>query len=102
MSRHRSEELVIAVSELATNLVRYSTSGGQIHLRWSDSGPRPAIDVECTDSGPGIADIDEALREGYSSGGGLGAGLSSAKRLVDEFSIESSPAATTIRLRKYL
>jgi len=102
LSPQSSEELVIAVSELATNLVRYSTSGGSIRLQWSDGGPRQAIEVECTDSGPGIADLDEALREGFSSGGGLGGGLSSVRRLVDEFSIESSPAATTVRIRKYL
>jgi serine/threonine-protein kinase RsbT len=102
LSRHRAEELVIVVSELATNLVRYAAGGGQITWQRVDFERRPAIEVECTDNGPGIADLEKALREGFSSGGGLGGGLSAVQRLVDDFQIESSPDATTILVRKYL
>lgn len=95
------EELVLAVSELATNLVRYAENG-ELTLRRVDEPPRSGLEMESRDSGPGIADLAFALREGASTGGGLGDGLSAVRRLMDAFEISSSPAGTTILARKWL
>ncbi|MFQ5519310.1 MAG: ATP-binding protein [Mariprofundus sp.] len=75
-------------SELATNLVRYA-GGGFIHLKF-DAEAR-VITIESTDSGPGIADIAQAMQEGYSGGKGLGAGLPAVKRIMDQIQIENRP-----------
>jgi serine/threonine-protein kinase RsbT len=102
LSRRRTDELVLAVSELAANLVRHSTRGGTVSWRVAESDGRRAIEVECTDSGPGISNIAEAMEEGFSTHGGLGGGLSGARRLADKFEIESQPSATTVRIAKWL
>ena len=99
--REDAEAIVLAVSELATNLVRY-TPGGQVLVRTvaRDSGSGIAI-LSC-DSGPGIADVELALQDGYSTGSGLGSGLPAVRRLMDDFSLSTGPAGTRIEARKWL
>ena len=103
LSRHKAEELVVAASELATNVVRHSGASGTIRCRLAKVDGRRCIEIECVDQGSGISDLAEAMREGFSSiKGSLGGGLSSARELVDEFSVESEPGTTRIRMRKWL
>ncbi len=75
-------------SELATNLVRYAC-GGFIHLKF-DAVIRQ-MSIESRDSGSGIADIEQAMQEGFSGGKGLGVGLPAVKRIMDEMQIENMP-----------
>lgn len=83
-------KVVTAASELARNTLIYG-GGGSAHLEIV-TGPRSrGVRVTFTDDGPGIADLDLALTDGYSTGNGLGLGLSGARRLVDEFEIDSAP-----------
>ncbi len=97
--------ITTAVSELARNVVRYATDGrGEVTVREiaSLNGQR-GIEAVVKDSGPGIPDIELAFRQGFSSGKGLGLGLSGTKRLMDEMSIDSQlGAGTTVRVRKWL
>lgn len=81
-------KLVTAASELARNTVIYG-GGGALQIE-SLNGPRLGVRLTFVDSGPGIADIDLALRDGFTTGSGLGLGLGGAKRLVNEFDIESA------------
>ena len=93
--------IVTASSELARNVFRYAGEG---LMRWKalHQGERVAIEIQFIDHGPGIADISLAMKEGYSSGGGMGMGLPGAKRLVDELEIESVIGqGTTVTLRKW-
>ncbi|MBU0493261.1 MAG: anti-sigma regulatory factor [Chloroflexi bacterium] len=90
-----------AISELARNIVLYAGSGvvvlNQIH-----DGRRVGLEAVCIDAGPGIVDIDLALRDGYSTSHGLGMGLPGTRRLMDEFEIESAPGqGTRITIRKW-
>jgi serine/threonine-protein kinase RsbT len=81
-------KLVTAASELARNTLKYG-GGGEVHLdRLADAG-RPGIGLIFVDDGPGIGNTDEALRDGFTTGGGLGLGLGGSRRLVDEFEIDS-------------
>jgi serine/threonine-protein kinase RsbT len=81
-------KLVTAASELARNTLVHG-GGGEMHLQALNDGPRRGVKAIFVDTGPGIADIELAMKDGYSTRGGLGLGLSGAKRLVNEFSIES-------------
>ncbi len=81
--------IATAVSELATNIVRYAGSG-EIRMRVVRTAENRGIEVVAEDSGPGIADIELAMQENYSSGGSLGLGLPGIKRIMDEFVVESS------------
>lgn len=81
-------KLVTAASELARNTVIYG-GGGSMQLE-SLNGPRLGIRLTFSDNGPGITDIDLALRDGFTTGSGLGLGLGGAKRLVSEFEIDSA------------
>lgn len=81
-------KMVTAASELARNTLEYG-GGGAVTLERVSSGPRSGVRLVFEDQGPGIPDIDLALRDGYTTGGGLGLGLSGAKRLSSEFHIES-------------
>lgn len=93
--------LVTVVSELARNLVVYAGSG-RIRLAVVTDGRRQGLLVESIDRGPGIADVDAALMDGYSTSGGLGLGLPGAKRLMDDFEIHSAPGeGTTVRATKW-
>ena len=80
-------KLVTAASELARNTVVYG-GGGTLQLE-SMNGPRTGVRLIFTDQGPGIPDIELALRDGFTTGNGLGLGLGGAKRLVNEFEIQS-------------
>ena len=82
-------KLVTAASELARNTLVYG-GGGTVDAGRVDSGRRSGIRVVFTDQGPGIPDLDLALTDGYTTGGGLGLGLSGARRLVDEFDIDTA------------
>jgi serine/threonine-protein kinase RsbT len=81
-------KLVTAASELARNTLKYG-GGGEVHLDALSDGLRKGIGLIFVDNGPGISDIEQALRDGFTSGGGLGLGLGGSRRLVEEFEIDS-------------
>ncbi|WP_157239608.1 anti-sigma regulatory factor [Catenuloplanes japonicus] len=81
-------KLVTAASELARNTLVYG-GGGSAEVTVVDSGRRRGVRIVFSDQGPGIADLDLALTDGWTSGGGLGLGLSGSRRLVDEFDIQT-------------
>src|SRR5690606_438562 len=80
-------KLVTAVSELARNTVVYG-GGGDMDWQVIDEGGRRGVRLTFRDEGPGIPDIGQALTDGWTSGSGLGLGLSGARRLVDEFELD--------------
>lgn len=82
-------KIVTAASELARNTLDYG-KGGTMDLEALSDGMRRGLRLTFTDQGPGIPDIDLALQDGYTTGNGLGMGLSGAKRLVNEFSLVST------------
>src|SRR5438270_12007529 len=81
-------KLVTAASELARNVLRYAARG-RVAVQELSDGPRRGVRVTFEDDGPGIPDLELALRDGYSTGESLGIGLPGAKRLVDELTIDS-------------
>jgi serine/threonine-protein kinase RsbT len=87
-------KLVTAVSELARNTIKYG-GGGVVHVARIVDGIRLGVSMTFADHGPGIADIEQAMTDGFTSGGGLGLGLGGAKRLADEFEIGSRPGVGT-------
>lgn len=87
-------KMVTAASELARNTLRYG-GGGRAELSVPTRGGVRGVCVSFIDEGPGIADIDLALTDGYTSGGGMGLGLSGARRLADEFDLDSAPGRGT-------
>lgn len=87
-------KLVTAASELARNTLVYG-GGGEVLVSTVENGRRRGVRIVFTDKGPGIADLDLALTDGYTTGGGLGLGLSGARRLVDEFDIETAAGKGT-------
>ncbi|HET6531345.1 MAG TPA: ATP-binding protein [Actinoplanes sp.] len=94
-------KVVTAASELARNTLVYG-GGGTVEVSRVDSGRRTGIRLVFADQGPGIADVDLALTDGYTTGGGLGLGLSGARRLVDEFDIETAVGqGTSITVTKW-
>jgi serine/threonine-protein kinase RsbT len=94
-------KLVTAASELARNTLVYG-GGGAADISTVDNGRRKGIRIVFTDQGPGIPDVNLALTDGYTTGGGLGLGLSGARRLVDEFDISTAVGAgTTITVVKW-
>lgn len=94
-------KMVTAASELARNTLVYG-GGGAMMIDIIDSGRRRGVRAVFTDTGPGIPDLDLALTEGWTSGTGLGLGLTGSRRLVDEFAIDSSPGVgTTVRVVKW-
>jgi serine/threonine-protein kinase RsbT len=82
-------KMVTAASELARNTLDYG-KGGEVKLEVVQEGIRRGLRLCFEDKGPGIPDIELALRDGYTSGGGMGLGLGGAKRLVNEFDIVSN------------
>jgi serine/threonine-protein kinase RsbT len=82
-------KVVTAASELARNTIDYG-GGGAVTLERVMNGAKPGVRLLFEDQGPGIADLDLALKDGYTTGGGLGLGLSGAKRLSSEFYIDSA------------
>jgi serine/threonine-protein kinase RsbT len=87
-------KIVTAASELARNTLQYG-GGGTVRLEALNDDRRRGLRLVFEDSGPGIADIDLALKDGHSTGGGLGLGLGGAKRLASEFDIVSRPGEGT-------
>jgi serine/threonine-protein kinase RsbT len=81
-------KLVTAASELARNTIKYG-GGGEAYLDALTDGFVQGVGLIFVDDGPGIPDLDLALRDGYTTGGGLGLGLSGSKRLCDEFAIDT-------------
>ncbi|MGW4806317.1 anti-sigma regulatory factor [Kitasatospora sp. NPDC004272] len=87
-------KLVTAASELARNTLVYG-GGGRMRCATVRNGARVGVHAVFEDNGPGIPDLDLALTDGWTSGGGLGLGLSGARRLVDEFALDSEPGSGT-------
>jgi len=87
-------KLITAASELARNTLVHG-KGGDMRLELLNDGARRGVRVTFSDQGPGITDMALAMKDGYSSAGGLGLGLGGAKRLVNEFTIESEPGKGT-------
>ena len=87
-------KMVTAASEIARNTVNYG-GGGTVRIEAVTNGARTGLRLTFEDQGPGIKDIELALRDGYTTGTGLGMGLGGARRLVNEFSIESTPGRGT-------
>jgi serine/threonine-protein kinase RsbT len=94
-------KIVTAASELARNTIVYG-GGGTVEVSRVDNGRRQGICIVFTDHGPGIADLNLAFTDGYTTGGGLGLGLSGARRLVDEFDIKTGAGqGTSITVTKW-
>ena len=87
-------KIVTAASELARNTVQYG-GGGRVTIEGVESLGRRGLRLTFEDEGPGIADVEQAMRDGFTTGGGLGLGLSGARRLSNDFSIESQPGKGT-------
>jgi serine/threonine-protein kinase RsbT len=87
--------LATAISEVARNITTYAVRGEVILSMIRDSAGRRGIQVIARDDGPGIENLELALQDGYTSGGGLGLGLPGARRLVHEFDIETTPGHGT-------
>lgn len=97
-----STMIATAVSELSRNVLIHAKSGIVKMSQFSKDG-RQGIEILVIDKGPGIADISKAMQDNYSTAGGLGIGLPGAKRLVDEFELESKVnEGTQIIVRKWL
>jgi serine/threonine-protein kinase RsbT len=88
---------VTAASELARNTVVHG-GGGTMTLQALEDGRRSGLQLLFEDAGPGISDIEQALRDGYTSGSGLGLGLGGARRLSNEFELKSTPAQDSRRI----
>lgn len=94
-------KITVAISELARNIFKYA-GRGQIHLCQLLSENNPCLQVHAVDQGPGM-DIEKVMVDGYSTSGGLGCGLSGVKRLMDDFTVTSSPEeGTSILTSKWL
>jgi serine/threonine-protein kinase RsbT len=88
-------KIITAASEIARNTVDYG-GGGTLLIELLRESARCGLKLTFTDQGPGIADLDRALADGYTTGNGLGLGLSGAKRLCNEFAVKSTPGSGTI------
>jgi serine/threonine-protein kinase RsbT len=86
--------LATAISEIARNITAYAVRG-EVVLDVVQDGTRRGVRVVARDEGPGIADLEKALTDGYTTGGGLGLGLPGARRLVDDFDIQTAPGQGT-------
>lgn len=94
-------KLVTAASELARNTLVYG-GGGSASLSIVEDGRRSGVQATFRDDGPGIPDLDLALTDGWTSGAGMGLGLSGARRLVDAFDIDTAPGrGTTVTIVKW-
>jgi serine/threonine-protein kinase RsbT len=93
--------LATAISEIARNITTYAGEG-EVELRVRSEAGRAGIEVVATDEGPGIANVELAMQDGYTTGNGLGLGLPGTRRLVDDFELETAPGAgTRIRMVKW-
>ena len=94
--------IATAISELARNIITYARKG-EIKLQIIENSNRQGIVVTASDEGPGIHDIQQALRDGFSTSGSLGLGLPGVRRLMDEFQISSETGrGTTVTVKKWL
>jgi serine/threonine-protein kinase RsbT len=94
--------IATAISELTRNIVQYAEEGESI-MRPIEVGGRVGIEIICQDEGPGIPDVDMAMQDGFSTSKSMGMGMPGAKRLMDEFEIESEMGiGTTVIIRKWL
>ncbi len=94
-------KLVTAASELARNTYQHG-GGGSVTLEVIDDHQKQGLRMVFADNGPGIIDLELAMKDGYSTANGLGLGLSGSRRLVDEFEITSKPGqGTTIRATRW-
>lgn len=87
-------KIVTAASELARNTIAHG-GGGTVELELLQNGARRGLRLVFQDQGPGIADVAQAMTDGFTTGGGLGLGLSGSRRLVNEFDIQSRPGEGT-------
>jgi serine/threonine-protein kinase RsbT len=87
-------KLVTAASELTRNTLDYG-GGGSVRLEALSNGPRRGLRLTFEDKGPGIGDVEQAMKDGFTTGGGLGLGLDGARRLSSEFAIRSQPGVGT-------
>lgn len=87
--------IATAISEVARNITSYAGRGA-IRVAVADREGRKALVVRAEDDGPGIADVERALEDGYSTGRGLGLGLSGARRLMDRMFVDSAPGRGTV------
>ena len=87
-------KFVTAASEIARNTLDYG-GGGRVHIELVENWARRGLRLVFEDEGPGIADVNAALVDGFSTGGGLGLGLSGARRLSNEFEVKSAPGKGT-------
>jgi serine/threonine-protein kinase RsbT len=87
-------KIVTAASEIGRNTIQYG-GGGEAQIAFVVNGTRRGVRLVFVDQGPGIGDVAQALKDGFTTGGGLGLGLSGAKRLSDEFDIDSAPGRGT-------
>lgn len=93
--------IATAISELSRNIVTYALRG-TVLLRQTNAGGRVGLVIVASDDGPGIADVALAVRDGYSSSGGLGLGLPGVRRLMDEFELTSAVGrGTTVTVKKW-
>jgi serine/threonine-protein kinase RsbT len=93
--------IATAISEVARNIILYAEHG-EILVSTVEDGGRRGIVIVARDEGPGIADVELAMQDGYSTGRSLGLGLPGARRLMDEFEIDSAPGrGTTVTMRKW-
>src|SRR5437763_14595767 len=87
-------EIDIVVQEIGMNAARYATAGGWLHYT-TPLGSQPGLELFYWDTGPGIYDLDRAIRDGVSTSGSLGAGLGAVRRLMDEFDVYSTLRVTS-------
>lgn len=88
-------KVVTAASELARNTLDYGR-GGVLKMEFLEDGARSGLRLRFEDQGPGIASIDQALKDGFTSGKGMGLGLGGSKRLMDEFDISTAVGQGTV------
>ncbi len=93
--------IATAISEITRNVIMYA-SRGQMWVRVVQQGRFSGVEIVVEDEGPGIPNLDRAMQDGYSTGGGLGLGLPGARRLMDEFEIQSAIGkGTRVTMRKW-
>jgi serine/threonine-protein kinase RsbT len=91
-----------AISEIVRNILTHAGTG-EVVISIVEDGHRACVEVVATDDGPGIADVERAMDDGYTTGRGLGLGLPGARRLMDEFEISSEVSVgTTVTMRKWI
>lgn len=94
--------IALAISEIARNIISYARRGEIVMCR-IDDGVRVGICIVAEDEGPGIADIELAMRDGYSTAKSLGVGLPGTKRIMDEFALTSVVGkGTTVKMKRWL